>query len=149
MNFHFHSVSGAIASDIALDPERSVDETRPTDVVIHVGTNDIARMGSEVVANNVFRLAEQIKEQPCVRKVFICSVIPRTDHGSFIFSRSESVNNRLHSLCLKSNVTFIDLRRQLDRSPFNGLARDAVHYNKAGAVQVLRLIEQAIGGFLG
>ena len=34
-------------------------------------------------------------------------------------------------------VRFVDLREQLDRCPFTGLSRDALHYNRAGASRVL------------
>ena len=106
-------------------------------------------MGSEIVAKNIFGLAEQARGQRGVRRVYICSVTSRKDRGSFIFSRTESVNSRLHSMCLKSNdVSFIDLRHQLDNCPFNGMARDALHYNRAGSAQVLRSISDNVGHFL-
>ena len=109
----FHSVPGATTDHIACDLSRMVEKSSATDVVIHVGTNDLTRVGSEVVAKNILGLAQQAKGHQRVRRVYICSVTPRTDRGSFIFSRSESVNNRLHSLCLKTDeVSFIDLRHQ-------------------------------------
>ena len=84
-----------------------------------------------------------------MQQVYICSVTPRKDLDSFIYSRAESVNNRLNSLCTKmADITFIDLRQQLDRCPFTGLVKDAVHYNKAGAARVLNAIIDSAGNFL-
>ena len=148
-NVTFHSVPGAATDNIARELNQSVESSSASDVILHVGTNDVTRMGSEVVAKNIFGLAQQARGQQGVRRVYICSVTPRKDRGSFIFSRSESVNSRLHSMCSKSNdVTFIDLRHQLDSCPFNGMARDALHYNRAGAAQVLRSIGDKVGSFL-
>ena len=148
-NVTFHSVPGAATDNIAREINQSVKSSSASDVILHVGTNDVTRMGSELVAKNIFGLAQQARGQRGVCRVYICSVTPRKDRGSFIFSRSESVNSRLHSMCSKSNdVTFIDLRHQLDSCPFNGMARDALHYNRAGAAQVLRSIGDKVGSFL-
>ena len=46
-----------------------------------------------------------------------------------VFSRSETVNNRLHSLSMKTEcVNFIDVWQKLDICQFGGLLRDALHY---------------------
>ena len=117
-------------------------------VVIHVGTNDVVRKGSEEVVKEVLDLALETKGKDGVRQVYVCSITPRKDHGSFIFSRSESINNRLRHLCPKSKIVFIDLRAKLERCQFSGLARDAVHYNRAGATQALKMITESAGYFL-
>ena len=148
-NVTFHSVAGAVTENITQELNQSVENSNATDVVFHIGTNDVVGMGSEVVAKNIFGLAEQARGLPGVRRVYICSVTSRKDRGSFIFSRTESVNSRLHSMCLRSNdVSFIDLRHQLDHCPFNGMSRDGLHYNRAGTVQVLRSIGDRVGNFL-
>ena len=127
-NVRFHSIPGATANCVTRDLDRTVSECGASQVVIHAGANDIARKGSEIVANTILDLAERARNQKGVRHVFICSVTPRKDLGSFIFSRAESVNNRLRSLCLKAaNITFIDLRQTLDGCSFNGLSKDAIH----------------------
>ena len=115
---------------------------------LHVGTNDLSRKGSEEIAVNIAKLAQLSKYRSGAKQVLICSVTPRGDLGSFIFSRSESVNNRLCSLCTSMpGVRFIDLREQLDGCPFAGLARDALHYNRAGASRVLKeLVHSAFAG---
>ena len=125
------------------------DKLTASKIVLHVGTNDLTRKGSEEIAVNLVNLAQHAKTNSGIKQVFICSVTPRKDLGSFIFSRSESVNNRLRSLCIETTgVRFIDLREELDRCPFTGLARDGLHYNKVGATRVLDVITNSVGSFL-
>ena len=145
----FHSISGATTEHVKRDLSQAVSKCGASGVVINVGTNDITRKGSEVVVKDILSLAEDTKRKDGVQHVYICSVTPRKDSGSFIFSRSESVNNRLCSLCSKSSgISFIDLRQKLDRCQCNGIQRDGVHYNRAGATQILRAISVSAGDFL-
>ena len=109
----------------------------------------MAGKGSEQIASDLVKLAKETGGRSGIDQVYICSVVPRTDLGSLVFSRSESVNNRLHSLCMETTgVTFIDLRQDLDMCPFTGLVRDALHYNRAGASRVLGKIRDSVGSFL-
>ena len=149
-NTVFHSVPGAMTQHIDRNLGQFISSTdRTTDLVLHVGTNDVVHMGSEIVAKNVFKLAQSAKKQRGLRRIFVCSVVPRTDRGSFIFSRCESVNNSLHALCLKSSdVHFMDLRERLDDCPFSGLGKDALHYNKAGSSEIMRFINSTVDHFL-
>ena len=145
-NITFRSTSGATTEQLGRELHKTVEESAAPKVVFHIGTNDLAEKGSEVIASNIMKLAQQTKSHPGIQHVYVCSVTPRKDLGSFIFSRSESVNNRLHSLCKgTAGVNFIDLRQQLDRCPFTGLVRDALHYNNAGASQVLKKITDSVG----
>ena len=145
----FHSLSDATTEHVAQDLGHAIDMCGAAQVVLHVGTNDIARKGSEGIAKSILGLAQQAKGHTGVRQVYICSVTPRKDLGSFVFSRSESVNNRLRSLCNKTDrVSFIDVRQKLDRCQFGGLVRDAIHYNRPGAAQALKLIKDSAKDFL-
>ena len=147
-NVMFHSISGAMTDHVSQELQQSLKTSRATGVVFHIGTNDITRKGSEVVARSIFKLAQQAIEQGA-RRAYLCSVASRKDGGSFLFSRSESVNNRLYSLCSKDErVCFIDLRQRLGGCPFDGLARDGVYYNRAGVVQALRMVTDMTKDFL-
>ena len=54
--------------------------------------------------------------------MYISHLIPRKDIGSFIYSRSESVNYWLCSLCSQNpDISFIDLRQTLHSRRFSGL----------------------------
>ena len=140
-NISFKSLPGATTEQLEQMLSETPDEALPSTVVIHAGTNDLACEGSERVVANLIRLAQRTKSRPGVQRVCICSVTPRRDMGSFIFSRSDSVNNRLDSLCKQlPGIMFIDLRKRLESSPFGGLTKDALHYNKAGSSYVLREI---------
>ena len=143
-----HSISAGTTEHVAQDLKQTISRCNATQVVIHIGTNDITRKGSEGTANSILDLAQQAKNHGGVRQVFICNVTPRKDKGSFIFSRSESVNNRLRSLCFNTDVKFIDLRAKLEACKFNGLFKDDVHYNKAGATEALRVIADTVKHFL-
>ena len=98
----FHSISGATTEHVRQDISQAIRKCGAKRVVIHAGTNDVTRKGSELVAKDIFSLADQTKRRDGVSDVFICSIIPRKDTGSFIYSRSESVNNRLRTLCSES-----------------------------------------------
>ena len=148
-NLAFHSISGATTDQVRRDIAQVVTETSPSQVVLHVGTNDITRNGSEVVVKNILNLVQQAKGCSGVGQVYVCSIVPRRDRGAYLFSRSESVNNRLRTLCSKLNgVSFVDLRQRLESCPFSGLLRDAVHYNRMGSVQAYRMITESTGYFL-
>ena len=148
LNISFRSVSGATTQHVESELRTSKEVIAPK-VIFHVGTNDLTSKGSEQIASDLFKLAKETGGRSGVDEVYICSVIPRKDLGSLVFSRSESVNNRLHSLCMKTTgITFIDLRQDLDRCPFTGLVRDALHYNRAGASHALDKIMDSVGNFL-
>ena len=145
----FRSTPGATIEQLGRKLSEASDKSTASNIVLHVGTNDLTRKGSEEIAANLVNLAQHAKTCSKIKQVFICSVTPRKDLGSFIFSRSESVNNRLRSLCIETTgVQFIDLREELGRCPFTGLARDALHYNKVGATRVLDVITNSVGSFL-
>ena len=144
----FCSTPGATIEQLERELRDQPDKFTGSTIALHVGTNDLSRKGSEEIVVNTAKLAQLAKSCSGAKRVLICSVTPRRDLGSFIFSRSESVNNRLRSLCTNMpGVGFIDLRDQLDRCPFAGLARDALHYNKAGASRVLKgIVHSALAG---
>ena len=80
----FHSISGATTEHVAQDLGHAIDMCGAAQVVLHVGTNDIARKGSEGIAKSILGLAQQAKDHAGVRQVYICSVTPRKDLGSFV-----------------------------------------------------------------
>ena len=148
-NTVFRSIPGATVDELKRDITKRPGGAVSSKVVLHIGTNDLARRGSEETAKSIVDLAQHIRIHSKVDKVFVCSVTSRKDLGSFIYSRAESVNNRLCSLCVdKPGITFIDLRRQLDRCKFSGLAKDALHYNRVGAARVLSTIKNSANSFL-
>ena len=148
-NVSCRSISGATVHDVERELAGMSDDYQTSGLIIHAGTNDLARKGSEEIVSSLMKLAQNVKGRSRVRQVYICSVTPRKDLGAFVFSRSESVNNRLRSLCMETHgISFIDLREQLDRCQFSGLVRDGLHYNKAGASRTLNKILDSVDTFL-
>ena len=154
-NIVFESISGGKAEQIGCALQGAIDKcsARKVDVVLHVGCNDIAVKGSEAVVNDIIDNAIEAAENAKTRKVYICSVVPRSDN-SMLFSRSESVNNRLVKKCsefAEFGITFVDLRSEVWKCKYNGLDRSGFHYNRAGASAVFRELvgNAAVGGFLG
>ena len=145
----FRSIPGATIDQLERDLGETPDKLRASAIALHVGTNDLTRKGSEEIAVNLIQLAQHTKTRSGVKQIFICSVTSRRDLGPFIFSRSESVNNRLRSLCANMpGIRFIDLREQLATCPFAGLARDGLHYNKAGSSRAFNRIAHSAHSFL-
>ena len=147
-NISFRSIPGAVTDHVEREFQAPTGTVGPK-VVLHVGANDLRRKGSEQIVSDLVKLAQKTRSRAGVQQVYICSVTPRKDLGSFIYSRAESVNNRLLSLCPKlAGIKFVDLRQHLDRCPFTGLVKDGIHYNKTGAIQVLNTIIDSAGSFL-
>ena len=108
-NVSCRSISGATVEDVERELAGTSDDCHVSGLIIHAGTNDLAKKGSEEIASSLVKLAQNVKGRSRVRQVYICSVTPRKDLGAFIFSRSESVNNRLRSLCMETRgIRFID-----------------------------------------
>ena len=72
----------------------------------------------------------------------IMSIPSRIDHGSYVYSRSKSANNRLRCICQKERVNMIDL--SISKSHLNF---DGVHYNKRGALLAGRKVVQLAENF--
>ena len=92
-NISFRSIPGAATDHVEREVQAPTGAVAPN-VVLHVGTNDLTSKGSEQIVSNLVKLAQQAKKRSGVKQVYICSVTPRKDIGSFVYSRAESVNNR-------------------------------------------------------
>ncbi len=119
-----------------------------TKVIFHVGTNDMAKRGSEEVLKDFRCLIRKVKTCNSLVDVAVCSVPNRTDRGGAVWSRSEGVNNRLFNVCRMEGAEFIDLRGVLAGSK-TWLAKDGVHYSREGAEIVGKRLSEVINSFLG
>ena len=151
-NVIFESMSGAKAEQVGCTLQGAIDRcsAKKVDVILHVGCNDIAVKGSETVVNDIIDTALEASENVKTRNVYVCSVVPRNDN-SVLYSRSESVNNRLVKKCSEFGMMFVDLRSEIQKCKFQGLDRSGFHYNRAGASAVFRQLvgSTSIEGFLG
>ncbi len=121
---------------------------KKTKVIFHVGTNDMAKRGSEEVLNDFQTMIKKVKTDNPLVDVAICSVPNRTDRGGVVWSRSEGVNNRLFNVCRMEGAEFIDLRGVLAGST-TWLSKDGVHYSREGAEIVGKRLGEVIDSFLG
>ena len=122
-------------------------KARNVKVIVHVGTNDVQRTGSEVLLGKIRNLIRAAKDSRSGVDMTICSIPSRVDKGGFVFSRSESVNSRLTTICKEEGATHLDLSHELRKCRFP-LGRDGVHYSWKGAQVVGTLIGEVANNFL-
>ena len=117
-------------------------------VVLHVGTNDTPKSGSELIMGRLRQAIRACREARSGVRVTVCAIPSRLDKGGITWSRSEGVNDRLKELCIAEGAVFLDTREALSRcrSP---MARDGVHFSKEGAVAVGLAIMKENEPFLG
>ena len=121
-----HSYSGATVEQIHQKIEEYWNEDHNYQrVVIHVGTNDLAREKPEEVAKKMETLITKVKTH--ANEVAASSVIRRYDN-KVRASNITNYNNLLHQLCIKHNINYID-NDCIDRSMLNG---SNLHLNKHG-----------------
>ncbi len=119
-------------------------------IVVHVGTNDASRLGSEEILGSFRRLTKLAKAASLSRgveaKLTICSIVPRVDRGPLVWSRVENLNQRLRRLCDENGCKFLDLRYGVEgcRTP---LDRSGVHYTQEAATWVAQYLWRAHGFF--
>ena len=121
-------------------------------VVAHVGVNDATFRGSEVILGSLRDLDAEVKRVGRVMGVgmelSICSLVPRIDRGSLIWSRVEGINQRLRQFCTDIGASFVDLRPAI-QSCRNALNRSGVHYTAESAECVAGRIFEHCRPFLG
>ena len=117
-------------------------------VVLHVGTNDTPRTGSELIIAKLRQLIRACRDARSGVKVSVCAIPSRTDKGGMTWSRSEGVNDRLTVVCAAEGAKFLDTRKALRRCE-SPMARDGVHFSGEGAKAVGTAIVKETKSFLG
>jgi hypothetical protein len=113
------------------------------DVVAHVGTNDVVSRGSEEILSSVRDLCSEFhrirSDCGADMRLTICTLVPRVDRGSMVWSRVDGINRRLRETCGSMGARFLDLRPVLDscRVPLN---LSGVHYTDEASQKVARRI---------
>ena len=69
-------------------------------VVLHVGTNDTPKSGSELIMGRLRQAIRACWEARSGVRVTVCAIPSRLDKGGITWSRSEGVNDRLKELCI-------------------------------------------------
>ena len=116
--------------------------------IVHVGTNDTNKIGSQELLlrlRQVVRVAKQAREGV---HVTLCTLPSRVDKGGAVFSRSESVNAQLEELCREEGASLMDIRCETNRLRYP-LARDGLHYSRTCATRVGAWLAAHANSFLG
>ena len=121
-----HSYSGATVRQIQAKVNEHWNEDHHYErIVIHVGTNDLAREEPNEVVEKMETLINEVKVH--TKEVAISSVVKRYD-GKVKASSITQYNKLLHSLCVKHKITFID-NDCIDKTMLN---RSNLHLNRNG-----------------
>lgn len=101
-----HSYSGATVVQIAAKFDEHVkEESSYGRVIIHVGTNDLARTQPNRVIKNMEALITKVKTK--AKEVAVSGIIKRYDN-KVKPNNINSYNNLLHKLCIKHKISYID-----------------------------------------
>ena len=133
---------GAGVKDVAERYRRVVEGTgKEAVVVVHVGVNDIGRVGSVELVARYRELLRQIRQ--CGRRCIVSGVLPRQRVGGQWLSHALCLNDRLKSMCEESGVEFMD-----EWSRFYGrqelYAIDGVHFSRKGVQALSECLERVV-----
>ena len=121
---------GATVDSIRNTVERSVND-RPTDVILHVGTNNLCNDDSpQVIAESIINLATDIATKDV--RTMISGVVPRGDKYA---NKARLVNHMLKLLCSERNICLIS---HDNINPSHHLNGSKLHLNKKGNVKFSR-----------
>ncbi len=117
---------GATVEQIAAKfDEHVIEESSYGRVIIHVGTNDLARTQPDRVIKNMEALITKVKTKG--KEVAVSGIIKRYDN-KVRPNNINSYNNLLHKLCIKHKIAYID-NECIVKSMLN---RSNLHVNKNG-----------------
>ena len=120
---------GARVNDIVDRIDSEIEVTNvDSNVIVHVGTNDVGQKRSEELINSYRRLIQKMKDSG--RKCMISGILPRLGAGQEWGSRALGVNERVRRLCISENIRFLDLWRDFQKKEF--FAEDGVHLSRKG-----------------
>lgn len=121
-----HSYSGATVGQIKEKVESYWNEDQHYEkVILHVGTNDLAREEPTEVAKNMETLIEKVKAH--TKEVAVSSVIKRYDNR-IRASKITQYNSLLHELCIKHKIVYVN-NDCIDKVLLNG---SNLHLNRCG-----------------
>ena len=116
-----HSFSGADTSDMH-DFLKPLIKKKPSRIIVHCGTNDLASNQVENIAMNIKNLANTIKSNG-----IDCTVSGLTLRDDGLASKASQVNSKLRSL-LGKDIDLIE-RNNVEKGHLNG---SRLHLNRRG-----------------
>ena len=121
-----HSYSGATVKQIEEKIDQYWNENQQYEkVILHVGTNDLARQEPNEVAENMEALVSKMKTH--AKEIAVSSVVKRYDNKVKPSSIMQ-YNNLSHELCIKHKIAYID-NNCIDKPLLN---RSNLHLNRNG-----------------
>lgn len=138
-----HEIDGVTCSAKAqaLDPER---------IYIMLGTNGLAYMDGEYMANKMVELIAQLETACPVADIYVISIPPVTAaheaEGNETMSKVLDYNSKLKERCQEGGFTYIDLCSVLqDETGYmsaNYAEADGLHFLGAAYIRMLNYVEQ-------
>ena len=115
-------------------------------VLVHVGTNDVDKKGSEEVMGRYRELVRELK-RVWVGQIVLSGILPV--RGWYTRNnRRISINLRLQALCQEEGVGFLNMWEHFEQG--DGLfSKDGLHLNKRGAAVLGKGFLRALGDGIG
>ena len=115
-------------------------------VLVHVGTNDVDKKGSEEVMGRYRELVRELKRVR-VGQIVLSGILP-VRGGYMRNNRRISINLRLQALCQVEGVGFLNMWEHFEQG--DGLfSKDGLHLNKRGAAVLGKGFLRALGDGIG
>ncbi|XP_041478338.1 uncharacterized protein LOC121426199 [Lytechinus variegatus] len=114
-------------------------ESSTSDVIIHVGTNNLAHSCWEIEEPRFLNLFNTIREIFRGARISFSCILPRWD-CQHLHDLSVIYNNELHTLCRNLNLSTIDLTEDFVDSD-DLFTKDFVHLNKVGKAVFAYLLD--------
>jgi lysophospholipase L1-like esterase len=114
---------------------------KPSHMILHVGGNDVMRVGSEKIVADYERLLVRAGEVN--DSLVVTGIVPRYSQDSEWSSRAIGINVRIESLCNRLGIQFIDLWDGFygNRSLY---AKDGTHFSCKGVATLGRDIDDRL-----
>ncbi|XP_006814454.1 uncharacterized protein LOC102810377 [Saccoglossus kowalevskii] len=143
-NTHVRTLRGSNVPQVT-DYIMSVKSSNTTNVVLHVGTNDIdSNISPDAIMREYNRLTESVSTKFPEATIYVSSILPRRNKVNFNII-ANNINARLQSMCDgNTKLVFIHNRNISIRH-----LSDEVHLNDRGTALLVRNIKDVIGPKLG
>ena len=106
---------------------RPTVSTRPDEIILHIGTNDLKNKSPETFARSVVNLGNSIKRENNEIKLTLSSIINRSD-DAFLEEKVKQYNELLVDLCSTNKWDLID-NNNINHSHLNNYG---LHLNRKG-----------------
>lgn len=142
-------VAGYETTDILLNLDKMVYRYNPTKVFILIGTNDLKydddKENEIKIVKNIEKIIKNIRLNRSNAKIYVQSIYPvnKEIKNNATEDRNNEeiqfVNNRIKKYCLKNNITYIDIYKELvdEKGNFSeSYTRDGLHPTDLGYAKI-------------